>query len=150
MNCFPTCSHEGNGHCKTFHGSLVGGGFSYGKLAFKCHWVLSLTKGRKLKAKGDTLSLTYIFMPFIPFFPTAKIKDRGINWFPRELPAFSDLPPQMFGGRYHQTKQLFPGVGNLGRIFWFTAQKTSTASLVQGEPVLPAAWVPIPWPWRKG
>jgi len=30
-----------------------------------------------------TLSLTYIFMLFIPFFPTAQIKDRGSNWLLR-------------------------------------------------------------------
>lgn len=88
MKCSPACSHEGNGHCKTFRGSLAGGGFSYEKLAFKWHWALRLTKGRKLKAKGDTLSLTYIFLPFIPFFPAVQIKDRGSNWIPPERPGF--------------------------------------------------------------
>lgn len=87
---------------KTSPWKVTGGGFSYRKLAFKWHWALSLTKGRKFKAKGDTLSLTYIFMPFIPFFPAVQIKDRGSSWSPRELPASSGAPPETFGGPNQQ------------------------------------------------
>lgn len=51
-------------------------------------------------------------MPFIPFFPTVQIKDRGSNGSFRELPTFTGVPPEMFGGPNLQTKQLFPGLGS--------------------------------------
>lgn len=129
MNCSPACSHEGNGLCKPFPGSLAEGGFSCGKLAFKWHWALSLTKGRKLKAEGDILSLTYIFMPFIPFFPRVQIKDRGSNW----IPGLSGLPPETLGSLYHQIKQFFLGKGNLGTILWFPVQKPPWPPLFKGN-----------------